>query len=150
MTSTEASLPESTPAEAAAQPRVEMVCPDCGGTDVCMEAAVRWDVDLQDWVYTTVYDKSGHCDDCDADVVLVERELPASPELASFTVFVRQADGRGTTHISTHEAASREEAEQLALADTAADWGEGVGDPVVHGVIAGDVEIVSWDNDVWE
>ncbi|KZC32641.1 hypothetical protein RhoFW510R10_12060 [Rhodanobacter sp. FW510-R10] len=123
-----------------------MVCAQCGGTDVVMEAAVRWDVDAQDWYSTTIYDKSGHCEDCDADVRLEGRELPSLASLATYTVFVRQADGRGTTHVSAHEAASPEDAEQLALAETASDWGSSLESLVVHGVIAGDVEIISWDN----
>ncbi|UJJ60598.1 hypothetical protein [Rhodanobacter denitrificans] len=132
------------------EPRVEKVCAECGGTNVVMEAAVRWDVDAQEWCITTIYDKSGHCDDCDADVGIDDRELPVVPSLATYTVFVRQADGRGTTHVSSHDAASPAEAEQLALAETASDWEDSVDDLVVLGVIAGDVEIVSWDDDAWE
>lgn len=143
--------PTSTAAAASApEPRVEQVCAQCGTADVVMEAAIRWDVRAQDWYITTIYDKSGHCDHCDADVGIDERELPSDRSVATYTVFVRQDDGRGTTHVSAHEAASPGDAEQLALAETAADWGSSVDNLVVLGVIAGDVELVSWDGEACE
>lgn len=129
--------------------RVEQVCAQCGGTDVVMESAVRWDVGLQAWQVSAVYDKSGHCGDCLADVSVDERELPPATSLASYTVFVRQANGQGTTHVSAHDAASPAEAEQLALAETAADWSDEVDSLAVLGVIAGDVDLLSWDDALW-
>ena len=51
--------------------------------------------------------------------------------------------------MSAHEAPSLVEAERLALAETAADWNDDVDSLAVLGVIAGDVELLSWDDDSW-
>jgi len=138
----------STPTDALstfAAERVHQVCELCGTTDITMEAAVRWDAAAQEWRVSTVYDKSGHCDACDADVRVKARVLEQGESLPTFTVFVRQADGRGTTHVSTHQAASQDDAEQLGLAETAANWDYSEQQLAVLGVIAGDVQLLSWD-----
>lgn len=68
----------------------------------------------------------------------------------TYTVWIRDANGEGTTHISAHEAATAGEAEALALAETADDWNY---DPAradvmlcVIGVAEGDVKIVHWED----
>ena len=73
--------------------RVEQACARCGGTDVTMEAAVRWDINSQEWQVSAVYDNSAYCGGCSADVSVDERELAPTPALATYTVFVRQANG---------------------------------------------------------
>lgn len=70
-------------------------------------------------------------------------------KLQTFTVFVQQADGRGTVHISAHQAATREAAVRAAIADTLEDWDWlEHGEESVHvlGVAAGDVDILAWDD----
>ncbi len=64
-----------------------------------------------------------------------------------FTVFLRQANNEGTTHISYHPG-DRDEAVQLAIAQCHANWGwDGDDDDLrVLGVAAGDVTIVEWDD----
>lgn len=73
-------------------------------------------------------------------------------QLAGFTVFLREADGTGTTHISYQEAADRNEAVRAALSECRHDWGrEDDGsdeddDLHVLGVAAGNVTVVEWDD----
>jgi hypothetical protein len=61
-----------------------------------------------------------------------------------YTVFVQQADGRGTTHIAVYDAANCEEAEKLALIQAAADWNGSPKDTRILGTIKGDVEVLKW------
>lgn len=67
---------------------------------------------------------------------------------AGFTVFLRQANNEGTTHISYHPG-DRSEAERRARAECANDWGfdqHEAAELHVLGVAAGDVTIVEWDD----
>ncbi len=72
--------------------------------------------------------------------------------MQTYTVFVKEADYTGTTHISSHDADSIEAAKAEAIAETRRDWGyteaEGYtdADVVVIGVAAGDVVILEWDD----
>lgn len=72
-------------------------------------------------------------------------------QTAGFTVFLREADGTGTTHISYHPG-DRNEAVRLAMIECRADWGweehgsDEDDDLHVLGVAAGDVTIVEWDD----
>lgn len=67
--------------------RVERpVCSRCGGTEIRVDAAARWDEQLGDWVVRTIFD-DGHCDDCEEETELkwVQEPRPhaaASPTLA--------------------------------------------------------------------
>lgn len=65
----------------------------------------------------------------------------------SFTVFVTEANGRGTVHISAHAARSPEGAAKAGLKQTAADWGcRGTRDLRVLGIAKGDIEIIEWND----
>jgi len=71
---------------------------------------------------------------------------PPVRTLPKFTVFIQEASGAGTTHISVHAGADADAAVELALADAAADWGDWNRDDLrVLGVVKGDVEIERWD-----
>ena len=69
----------------------------------------------------------------------------------TFTVFIREADGTGTTFITSVEAETIEEAKEQALDECAESWGSGDepwdrDDLHVLGVAEGDVEILEWDD----
>jgi hypothetical protein len=74
-----------TPAPGAAAPpllvrhrssrRIDIICRDCGGNNVCRDAWAVWEIDEQDWVLGAVFD-DGHCDDCQCSARLEEVELP--------------------------------------------------------------------------
>lgn len=40
------------------------VCPYCGSEDISADAAVRWDIENQEWQTTNVFDKGKLCDNC--------------------------------------------------------------------------------------
>ncbi len=40
------------------------VCNRCGGPNICIDAAARWDEDAGNWVVSSYFD-DGHCDDCE-------------------------------------------------------------------------------------
>jgi hypothetical protein len=42
------------------------VCRNCGSDNVCIDAAARWDNELQDWKLSGTHD-SGHCDNCEEE-----------------------------------------------------------------------------------
>jgi hypothetical protein len=67
--------------------------------------------------------------------------------MTTFTVWIQQANGRGTTHVSSHDAASEAQAEMAALEETSADWGDWPVDQLrVLGIAKGSVEIVEWND----
>ena len=79
---------------------------------------------------------------------LAERDLPGG----MYTVWVMQADRRGTMHVSAHSAASIEQAKERAITETLDDWGwsdedEREQDVVVVGVAEGEVNLLEWDDD---
>ena len=55
-------------------PRIDIICRDCGGNNVCRDAWAVWDIDEQDWVLGAVFD-DGHCEDCECGARLEEVEL---------------------------------------------------------------------------
>jgi hypothetical protein len=55
--------------------RIDIICRDCGGNNVCRDAWAVWDLDKQDWVLGAVFD-DGHCEDCECGARLEEVELP--------------------------------------------------------------------------
>ena len=60
--------------------RVQMLCPDCGSTDVTRDASADWNVDTQKWELYTTYDACycGKCDETKRYFVEAElNELPA-------------------------------------------------------------------------
>lgn len=79
------------------------------------------------------------------------QQTPATASEDKFTVFVRQADGRGTTYITSVIAASVEEAKALAKEECSQEWSVNgspwaIEDLIVLGVARGDVEIVEWED----
>lgn len=76
---------------------------------------------------------------------------PAKPTPPTFTVFVQQADGRGTVHISDYEAATPEEAAAAALERVAGDWGTedepwDRDDLRILGIARGNFDIIEWND----
>jgi len=75
----------------------------------------------------------------------------AGPKLSTFTVFVQQADGRGTVHIADYQAATSEEAANEALDQVSQDWGsedEPWDKDNLHvlGIAKGNFEIIEWND----
>ena len=66
-----------TSAKAADKPRVTYVCEECGGGNVCRDAAAGWCEDSQQWVLITAHDQAT-CEDCDSDCELTEKPLAAA------------------------------------------------------------------------
>ena len=56
-------------------PPIDIVCDECGGTNVSRDAWAEWDATAQDWVLGAVFDY-GHCHDCDGESRLEEVPLP--------------------------------------------------------------------------
>ena len=78
---------------------------------------------------------------------LVEQEL--EKEKRTYTVFVREASGHGTTYVDSCEADSVEEAKRKILVECSENWGENYPPEAlcVIGVVHGDVCVVGneWD-----
>lgn len=68
--------------------------------------------------------------------------------MQKYTVFVRQFDNMGTTHVDCYSAETVEDAKTQALAQVMADWGDDYSADDLHilGVAKGDVELVEWDD----
>ena len=65
-----------------------------------------------------------------------------------FTVFtVERERNESTTHITSVRARDIEQAKELAIAETASDWQWSPDDVRVLGVVAGDVDILEWDDE---
>ena len=52
--------------------KLQMVCSDCGTTDVMRDAWAVWDVGTQNWVLGAVFDYA-HCDRCGRETNIEER-----------------------------------------------------------------------------
>lgn len=83
------------------------------------------------------------------DATTQQNPAPATGD--KFTVFIRQADGRGTTYITSVIASSVEEAKTLAKEECSQEWSVNgspwaIEDLIVLGVARGDVEIVEWED----
>ena len=66
-----------------------------------------------------------------------------------YTVFVQEADGGGTTHVSSHNCINVETAIRVAVDETLDDWGRedyADEDLRVLGVLNGQPEIVEWSD----
>ena len=78
---------------------------------------------------------------------LGEPDEPPAKQLPWFTVFVQEADGTGTTHVSSHQCRDVQAAMRAGLDDTVNDWGDSYeGNLRVVGVIAGNVDIIEWSD----
>ena len=66
--------------------------------------------------------------------------------LGEYTVFCCQSDGRGTVWISSVQAESVEEAEQLGRTECALDWGWDEDDVHTLGVICGPANVAIWND----
>ncbi len=43
------------------------VCHECGSSDVLCDAFAEWDVDEQEWVLNSTYDKGAQCETCQGE-----------------------------------------------------------------------------------
>lgn len=59
------------------EPKVRMICENCGSEDVSRDAWGHWDVEAQDWVLRTVFDYA-HCHACDGETRIAERPFEPS------------------------------------------------------------------------
>lgn len=66
--------------------------------------------------------------------------------MKTFTVFCREASGRGTTWIGSVQARDYSSAMKKGARECANDWGWPVADVVAVGVAEGSVSIVFWDD----
>lgn len=55
------------------EPKLRMVCKDCGSTLVTRDAWAEWDEDRQEWALGAVYDYA-YCHKCDGETRI--QELP--------------------------------------------------------------------------
>jgi hypothetical protein len=72
--------------------------------------------------------------------------------MSKFTVWVCEATGRGTTHVSSHEATTAPLAAVQAVEETLADWDwpEADKDKLhILGIASGNVTLIEW-NDMGE
>lgn len=60
--------------EAPQQPKVQILCRNCGSTDVSRDAWSDWDVAAQAWLLRIVFDHA-HCHACDGQTRLIEAPL---------------------------------------------------------------------------
>jgi len=49
-------------------PKQQPKCGNCGSNQVVRDTSVYWDVELQDWVINTIYDKGMACGDCGQEI----------------------------------------------------------------------------------
>jgi len=55
--------------------RITYCCEICGGENIALDAAVRWDKKKQVWDITTIFDSGDHCDDCEKETRAIEKEI---------------------------------------------------------------------------
>jgi hypothetical protein len=51
-----------------------MVCAECGGSNVHLDAWADWNEDTQEWELGATFDYA-HCDDCDDECTIKEVEI---------------------------------------------------------------------------
>ena len=56
---------------------IKFICEKCGGDDVSVDTASRWNLTTQEWETASVFDKGAGCDDCGTETRLKEVELTA-------------------------------------------------------------------------
>lgn len=66
--------------------------------------------------------------------------------MKTYTIFCQEHDGKGTTHVSSHEAETADDAAALGVEETADDWGYDEDEIRVLGIIEGDVNIIKWND----
>jgi hypothetical protein len=66
----------------------------------------------------------------------------------TYTVWVRQANHDGTTHVSSHNARSPAGAARQALSETRSDWGGEykINELYVLGIAEGNVSLIEWND----
>lgn len=62
---------------------IEIVCSECGSTDVGRDAWAAWDRERQKWVIHNVFD-DGHCFRCDVTVRLEERPIDTATSVVTY------------------------------------------------------------------
>lgn len=55
--------------------KVRQVCSTCGSEDVVCDAYASWDFEKQKWVLHQTYDKGAHCENCEGECRIVEKEV---------------------------------------------------------------------------
>lgn len=78
-------------AERKKEPKLRMVCEECGSIDVSRDAWADWDVASQDWVLRTVFDYA-HCHQCDGGTNIEELPLKRKRNTARKVVAPPGAD----------------------------------------------------------
>lgn len=84
-----------------------------------------------------------------AGYALAEPGEPPAKQRQWFTVFVQEADGSGTTHVSAHQCHDVQQAMRAGLADTSNAWGEHdyPEDKLrILGVVEGNVSVLEWSD----
>ncbi|WP_305097880.1 hypothetical protein [Croceibacterium aestuarii] len=56
------------------EPKVRMVCEDCGSEEVTRDAWAEWNVDMQHWQLGAVFDYA-YCHRCQANAHIEERPI---------------------------------------------------------------------------
>lgn len=56
------------------EPKVQMLCEECGSTEVTRDAWAEWDVESQDWALGAVFDYA-FCHACEDDTHILEARL---------------------------------------------------------------------------
>jgi hypothetical protein len=56
------------------EPRIEIVCTDCGSTDVRRDATAAWNTETQEWELCAVQDQ-GYCEKCEGEAKLEEKPM---------------------------------------------------------------------------
>lgn len=60
-----------------ADPRITMVCENCGSENVKADAYAEWDRDNQMWTLSgDPFDKGSYCEDCDGECSIIEKVIP--------------------------------------------------------------------------
>lgn len=54
--------------------KLQMLCKECGSTNVRRDAEAVWNVEKQDWELVAIYDNAT-CEDCKGECTLVEVQL---------------------------------------------------------------------------
>lgn len=57
-----------------AQPRIKIVCEECGSDDVMKDAWAEWDTTAQAWVIHSTQDHE-YCNACEGETRLIEQTL---------------------------------------------------------------------------
>jgi hypothetical protein len=66
--------------------------------------------------------------------------------MQDYTVWIQQADGRGTTYVTTVKARTAQSAGRKALRECAGEWGWNVDSLAILGIAKGNVELIEWND----